>query len=207
MRRYYKTELRAVGEEGQAPVIEGMSTLFNVRSPNWQGFTEVVHPEFFSEVMDDDVVAMWEHDPKMPLAGVRNGTLELRISKKGVTYRFEPTATTYAQDLLVNIRSGLVNQSSFGFVPEEVDWETEEDGTVVRHLLKAAKWFDVSPVTHGYYPQTSVKIGRSLREEYHEFLETRNKVSYHDWMDLDLELLRLTASENKFLTENEKSEI
>lgn len=191
IRRFYKTEIRAKGEE--SPVIEGYSTLFDVESPNWEGFIEVVHKGFFDDVIEDDVVAMWEHDSKYPLAARRNGTLSLEIDEKGARYGFEPTQTSYSKDLLSNVRSGLVNQSSFGFMVKRdggQSWEEKSDGTVVRHLLKASRWLDVSPVTHAYYPDTTV-VARNIRHEYDRFMETRKKTSYHDWIGLELQLMTL----------------
>lgn len=146
--------------------------------------------------MDDDVVAMWNHDSSMPLAGVRNATLSLSIDEIGVHYDFESNGTSYSKDLLINISSGLVDQSSFGFYIKEnggESWEVKEDGTIVRHLLKASKWLDVSPVTHAYYPQTSV-IVKSIRQDYNRFLETRKPVLYHDFMDCDIALAGLNLS-------------
>lgn len=191
IRRYYKTEIRAKGDE--RPVIEGYSTLFDIESPNWEGFTEIVHKGFFDDVLDDDVVAMWEHDSRYPLAAKRNGTLALEIDEKGAKYFFSPSNTSYSQDLLSNVRSGLVNQSSFGFIVKRdggQSWEEKEDGTIVRHLLKASRWLDVSPVTHAYYPDTTV-IARSIKQEYNHFLETRASKSYHDWIGLELQLMQL----------------
>lgn len=197
MRRYFNTEIRAKGDD--SPKIEGFSTLFDVKSPNWEGFVEVVHRGFFDDVLEDDVVAMWEHDSRYPLAGVRNGTLSLTVDEKGVKYAFEPTQTTYSRDLLTNVRSGLVNQSSFGFMVKSEggqSWEELEDGTVVRHLIKASKWLDVSPVTHAYYPETTV-IARNIRQEYDQFMETRKKTSYHDWIDYELRLMELDINKHK----------
>ena len=191
MRRIYSTEMRAKGDD--SPMIEGFSTLFDVESPNWEGFVEVVHKGFFDEVLEDDVVAMWEHNSEYPLAAVRNKTLTLKIEDKGVRYSFAPTETTYSRDLYTNIKTGLVDQSSFGFMVKRdggQTWEEREDGTVVRHLIRASKWIDVSPVTHAYYPQTSV-VARSIQEEYTEFMETRKKTSYHDWIGLELQLMAL----------------
>lgn len=186
IRRNHKTELRTQDDESGR--IEGISTLFGVESPNYGGIIEITHKGFFDGVTTKDVVAMWEHDSAMPLAAVRNGTLSLDIDDVAVKYGFEATETSYSKDLLINVRSRLVDQSSFGFYVKSQEWEERDDGTLVRHLIKAEKWIDVSPVTHAYYPDTSV-VAKSLRSAYNDFLETRPKVSYH-WMDLDLKLLK-----------------
>lgn len=189
IRRNFGSEIRAKGEDTK-PIIEGYSTLFDVESPNWEGFIEVVHKGFFDDVLSDDVVAMWEHDSKYPLAGVRNKTLNIDIDDKGVKYAFNPSDTSYSIDLLKNVKAGLVNQSSFGFFVKKdggQSWEEKSDGTIVRHLLKAAKWVDVSPVTHAYYPDTTV-VARSIQQDYKSFLDTRKRKTYY-WCDLELQLI------------------
>ena len=192
IRRYYNAEVSTISRGTDDPIIEGVSTLFDVESPNWEGFIEVVHKGFFDDVVDDDVVALLEHDGKYPLAGVRNNTLVLNIDDVGVTYSFVPSSTSYSRDLLSNVRSGLINQSSFSFsvTGDGQQWEELPDGTIKRHLIKAERWFDVSPVTHAYYPETTV-VTKNIKQEYSEFLATRQKTSYHDWIGLELDLLKL----------------
>ncbi len=149
------------------------------------GFTEVVLPGFFDDLEERDVVAMLEHLPQYPLAAEKNGSLTIDINEKGVQYSFEASDTTYSEDLLKNVRSGLIDQSSFGFVPfkGERGEEWERKGTkLVRYLKRAKVWFDVSPVTHAAFPDTTVAL-----RSYEKFLAERKSKSYH-WIDMDLKL-------------------
>jgi len=178
--RTYKSEFRNIGED--SPRIEGYSTLFNTESRTFSSsigeFVEIVTKNAFDGADTSNVVAMWEHKSEFPLAATRNNTLDLEIDERGVKYAFSPSETTYSKDLLINIRSGLVNQSSFGFTfapgDEGQEWERRDDGKLVRYIKRIQDWFDVSPVTHAAFPDTSV-----AERSYKHFIEERKAKTYY----------------------------
>ena len=137
--------------------IVGHGSVFNTETELWPGVFERVDPGFFDEVLNDDVRALFNHDPNFILARTKSGTLKLSIDESGLLYDIpEMPNTTAGNDLLESISRGDVSQSSFTFITKEDKWEKRTDGTQLRTLLKCEKLYDVSPVTFPAYPTADV---------------------------------------------------
>jgi HK97 family phage prohead protease len=171
-----KVEIRSV-EEGGPEVIEGYALKFNRWSePLWGGFfREIIDSNALNGTDQSDVVAKFNHNDDYPLA--RNtvssgiGSLELTVDNIGLKYRFQPTETSYANDLKANLRAGVVSKSSFAFDMDYEDEEAEEwkwndtDKIYERTIKKIRKLWDVSPVVNPAYSDTESVIGaRSLEK-------------------------------------------
>lgn len=135
-------------------------------------YTEKVAKGAFDANLEDDVRALFNHDPNLPLARTTNGSLKLRTDEKGnLTYSFKVPDTQFARDLHTNIKSGLVNQSSFAFQIESQEWieANSENGLEkdLRVINKFHKLYDVSPVTYPASPSTTVaaRSHESLEKE------------------------------------------
>ncbi len=150
------------GQDGPR-TIEGYAALFNVRSELIDGeFVEQIAPGAFTDaIQQDDVRALFNHDPNFVLGRNTAGTLRLEEDQRGLRISLDPPATSWASDLLVSMQRGDVTQMSFGFITLDDAWETE-NGIMVRTLRKV-RLFDVSPVTYPAYPATEVGV-RSLQE-------------------------------------------
>ena len=172
-RRFLDVEFRA---EKESRMIEGYAIVFNKDSENLGGFIERILPEAVDGRLNDDVVALLNHDSNFVLA--RNGgTMELTADENGVKYRFEAPNTTAGNDLLENVRLGNIRKSSFAFTISEGgdNWETRTDGPDIRTISKIKRLYDVSPVTYPAYPDTSV-AQRSFKEQVKE---EENKYIYN----------------------------
>lgn len=163
-RRYFKTDIKIERRKDGSAVVEGHAAVFNSRSENLGGFTEIIHDGAFDDVLGDDVRALFNHDSNLILGRTPN-TLNVSVDSRGLVFKYESPDTTYARDLLVSLERGDISQSSFGFNIAAVDgseWiEDEETGAVTRHIKKVSRLFDVSPVTFPAYAQTDVAL-RSL---------------------------------------------
>ena len=148
--RAYEGELKAV--EGRT--VEGYASVFNSMSEDLGGFREIILPGAFSEVLDNDVRALYNHDSNYLLARTASGTLELKEDSKGLYYRFEMPNTTYGNDMLELFRRGDLSQSSFGFTVEKDSWKLE-NGQHVRYIERVGSLFDVSPVVYPAYTAAS----------------------------------------------------
>jgi HK97 family phage prohead protease len=185
-RTFNVSELRAAEKDGK-PVIEGYAAVFNEYSQDLGGFVEIIDPGFFDGVLDSDVRSLWNHDQNMVLGRTAAGTLEIQQDQKGLFQRtyppvIPPDAATWAQDALVSIKRGDVNQQSFAFRVKHT-WNGDDvDGDewyvvgdlVVRRLKKGGckELLDVSPVTYPAYPQTNVSANtRSRFETFKESLQ------------------------------------
>lgn len=162
--------------------ISGYAAVFEKRSQDFGGWVEVIDKRAFSDVLEDDVFALFNHDPNQVLA--RNKvTLKLSVDEVGLRYEFSPPNTTLGNDLHELVRSGVISKSSFAFRVKEQKWEHPEDKTKpsVRTVLKVARLYDVSPVTYPAYPDSSVGT-RSFKKELEEASE--NWLEYIDFLTL-----------------------
>lgn len=155
-------ERRAAGE---APKIRGHAAVFGQLSEDLGGFREQIAPGAFATAIEqDDVRALFNHDPNFILGRNRSKTLRMSEDSRGLAIEIDAPDTQTIRDLvLAPIERGDVSQMSFGFSlrPNGQDWAKNDDGQVVR-TLKNLRLFDVSPVVFPAYPQTDVAM-RDLR--------------------------------------------
>jgi len=154
-------EVRAA-EQGEGTMVRGYASVFNSMSDNLGGFREIIAPGAFDSVLDNDVRALFNHDPNHLLARTASGTLKLSVDEQGLAYEFEMPNTTTGRDLLESMKRGDITQSSFAFTVDSDSWE-DRSGTVVRTINKVSQLFDVSPVTYPAYPDASVGL-RSMQQ-------------------------------------------
>ncbi len=158
-------EMRA-GDKKSKHIV-GYASVFDSRSQNLGGFVEMIMPGAFDSVLDNDVVALFNHDDNIVLARSNESvnTLSLSVDETGLKYDIDPPETRTAKDLLINIGRGEVSQSSFSFTVQRdgVEWVDEDDGVVVRQIHKIKRLYDVSPVTFPAYLDTDVAM-RSLEK-------------------------------------------
>lgn len=149
-----RIEARAEGESGPGRLV-GHAAVFDSLSLDLGGFKERILPgAFAASIAEDDIRALFNHDPNHVLGRNVAGTLTLAEDKTGLQMSVDLPDTQTARDLAVSIERGDVTQQSFGFQTISDEWSME-DGEEVR-TLKAVKLFDVSPVTFAAYPQTDV---------------------------------------------------
>ena len=195
-RTFNKTEMR-LDKENERRVV-GYASVFNSLSENLGGFRELISERAFDDVMGDAVVALINHDMNYPLARTDNGTLTLSVDKKGLRYSFDvPEGLSYGNDLLINLKSGNISQSSFGFIVEEDSWE-RKDGEHIRTIEKVARLIDVSPVTIPAYPEASAQISTvaqrklNLQKEKHENQKEEQDLHKRNLMELRLKIIKKT---------------
>lgn len=148
------------------PVVEGYAAVFNRESDDLGGWQEVIEPGAFAGVLTDDVRSLWQHSPLHVLGRLRSGTLSIWEDEIGLQYRVAPPDAQWARDALVTIKRGDVDQSSFAFsvLPDGERWMLDESGRVIRHIVRVARLYDVSPVTFPAYPETSVDVRSKIDE-------------------------------------------
>ena len=130
------------------------------------GFREKISPGAFDKSLESnaDIRALWDHNTSQPLARTTNGSLKVSSDKRGLRVEIElPEGVSYADDLRQLVRSGVVNQMSFGFlVPPGGDaWDKDADGNALR-TLNSIDLHEVSVVSIPAYPDTTVAL-RGLR--------------------------------------------
>jgi uncharacterized protein len=150
-------------DQDAMPMIKGHAAVFDQKSEllgSWMPFREKVAKGAFGEtIAQDDIRALWNHDPNHVLGRNKSGTLRLKEDSTGLAVEIDPPDAQWARDLVASIERGDVSQMSFGFDCLTDSWSME-DGADCRTLGKV-KLYDVSPVTFPAYPQTDVAT-RSL---------------------------------------------
>lgn len=140
--------------------IRGYAAKYNVQSELMWDFREVIAPGAFDTVLQDDVRALFNHDPNLILGRTTSNTLRLSVDNVGLIYEVDLPDVGYARDLAASIDRGDVSQSSFQFVvPVGGDnYSQLPDGTYLRTITKFERLYDVSPVTFPAYPDADVGL-------------------------------------------------
>ena len=140
--------------------IVGHASVFDSWSETLGGifpFKEIVRKGTFTETIRvDDIRALFNHDPNYVLGRNIAGTLELEEDEIGLRVVITPPDTSWANDLIKNIRRGDISQMSIGFIVIDDSWGTQ-DGIDIREIKKV-QLFDVSIVTYPAYTQTDVGV-------------------------------------------------
>lgn len=162
-RRSFDIEFR----EQESRKVEGYASVFNSRSKDLGGFTEIIDPAAFNGVIErSDVLALLNHDQdRGVLARSRKGvgSLTLTIDERGLHYSFDAPNTALGNELVEGLKRGDISTSSFAFTVAGEKWTKEEDGSYLRTITQIDKLYDVSPVYNEAYEDTSVAL-RSLEQ-------------------------------------------
>lgn len=164
-RRYFSGGLEVrkdLVKPGGATVIglRGYAAKFGVLSENLGGFRETIAAGAFADVLQDDVRALFNHDPNIILGRTQAGTARVFQDDTGLGYEVDLPDTPQARSLVTSIERGDVSQSSFAFRvarPDGDEWvEDEATGAITRTIKKFARLYDVSPVTYPAYPDATI---------------------------------------------------
>lgn len=161
-------QIRTASDENDEPLIEGYALKYNKPSQVLGGFVrfiEQIAPDALRECDMSNVVATINHDQNQVLG--RSGVnLTLTPDDIGLRFSVTPTDTSFAKDLITNIRAGVINQCSFAFTvadtDEAQDWveSTRDDVDYERTIRQIDHLYDVSIVTTPAYPDTVATVGQ-----------------------------------------------
>jgi HK97 family phage prohead protease len=145
-------ELRAE-MSGDKLKLTGYAAVFNSRSEDLGGFTEVIAPGAFRKSLQsrNDIKLLWNHDTSSPLASTRAGTLRLIEDAKGLRVEADLAPTTLGKDISILVQRGDVSAFSFGFNVIKDSWSNS--GT--ERTLEAVRLFEASLVSFPAYSATS----------------------------------------------------
>jgi HK97 family phage prohead protease len=121
---------------------------------------------FDRAVAEDDVRALFNHDPSQILGRTAAGTCRLAVDSVGLRYEIDPPDTQTARDLMESMERGDITSSSFSFEYEDTsDRDIKQpDGSMVHVLeVRAVKLYDVSPVTFPAYKSTTAEARAQYR--------------------------------------------
>lgn len=156
-------------------VIEGYFALYESETELFEGVYEIITKGAFSNTLNNDVRALWNHNTQYVLGRNKSGTLEIKEDEKGLFGIVKLPKTQYAQDLYELIQRGDVDQCSFGFNILAEDLEELASGAY-RWRINEIDLHEISVVTFPAYENTSVQARAKQVEQIEKRkLETRKK--------------------------------
>lgn len=195
--RQLVVEFNAASEDGKR-IIEGRAIPFNVKSPNRQGFREMITPEAVEGVIEaSDIKMLYNHDESKGFLARLNkgkGKLNIEVKDDGVYFSFVPKKDNLSQYVYERLQDGELNEMSWAFTVAEETWTKGEDGIYDRIITKFERLYDFSVVDSSYY---GIENAVSCR-------------SYQDILDKEAEEVRLQKEkeeqEKREQEEKEKEE-
>ena len=160
-------------DEGSSRKISGYAAVFDSWSNPLVWFREKIDARAFDNADFSRCILCFNHDTDKILARTSSGTLQLEIDEKGLRFTAEMPNTTTGNDVLELIRRGDISQCSFAFHVREDSWnylsDVDPKALDERTITDIDYVYDVSPVVHPAYDDTSV-AARSLeqRKEEHQ---------------------------------------
>lgn len=143
-------------EDGDQMTLTGYAALFNSRSENLGGFTEVIAPGAFTRSLKsrNDIKLLWNHDTSAVLGSTRAGTLKLIEDERGLRVEASLPNTTHGRDARELVKRGDVTGFSFGFtIPGRGGDEWNAEGT--ERTLKSVRLHEVSLTPFPAYTATN----------------------------------------------------
>lgn len=153
-------ELRYHEDEHGKKKVRGYAAVFNELSEDLGNFREKINPDAFNNVLDNDVVALLNHDMDNLFGRTSNGTVKLSVDERGLFTEIDMPNTQLAKDTIELMERGDISQMSFGFYVGQDSWNKSDAGNI-RTIEEISRLVDISLVTIPAYPQTSASV-RSL---------------------------------------------
>lgn len=125
-------------------------------------YYEVIDRHAFDGCDMSDVIMNYNHGGKV-VARLRNKTLSLNITDRGVDMEADLSGTAAGRELYEEIDGGYIDKMSFSFSVRESKYDNV---THTRTIIKIRKLYDVSAVDIPAYEETSLSA-RSFFEVEH----------------------------------------
>ena len=126
-------------------IVEGYATTFDEPYELYDGFYEVISRDALDEADMSDVIFQMNHCGS-PLARQRNGSLAVMCDEHGLYVRANLNGCDTSKEIYQQIKSGLVDRMSWGFMIAEDGWEYDRE-TKTSTITRVSKVFDVSAVS------------------------------------------------------------
>ena len=173
-RIYNCKELRYHEDEHGKKKVRGYAAVFNELSEDLGNFREKINPDAFNNVLDNDVVALLNHDMDNLFGRTSNGTVKLSVDERGLFTEIDMPNTQLAKDTIELMERGDISQMSFGFYVGQDSWNKSDAGNI-RTIEEISRLVDISLVTIPAYPQTSASV-RSLLDNIDKEEERKDNV-------------------------------
>lgn len=154
-------------EEGSEEYrVKGTAVVFDTPTVLWEydgvKYSEIIDRHAFDDCDMSDVIMNYNHGGKV-VARLRNKTLKLNITERGVEIEAELSGTQAGRELYEEIDGGYIDKMSFSFSVRE---EKYDSVTHTRTITKVKKLYDVSAVDMPAYEETSISARSFFTEEH-----------------------------------------
>lgn len=164
-------------DENGDQVLEGLFAVYDSVYHVYDGATESIARGAFSESINGDVRALYNHNDDLVLGRTSAGTLELRDTDAGLWGRIKINKDdTAAMDAYARIARGDVTGCSFGFEIEDEVVTARDDGSVHWTITKVNPLWEVSPCVFPAYEATHI----SARGKDLEAIKNRQKQAWQE---------------------------
>lgn len=155
--------------EDTSNTLSGYAVVYEEDTVIGNQFNERVKRNAFDGVDMSNTFALFNHDWDKPLGKVGKN-LSLSSDERGLKFDLELPNTSYANDLIENVRNGIVEGCSFGFTIEEDSWTRNETGLPSRAIERVGELFEITLTHIPAYPSTEVAM-RSMESALGEVEE------------------------------------
>lgn len=125
-------------------------------------YKEIIDRHAFDGCDLSDVIFNYNHGGKV-VARLRNKTLELNITERGLDMGADLSGTQAGRELYEEIDGGYIDKMSFSFSVREAKYDSV---THTRTITKVEKLYDVSAVDIPAYEETSISARSFFAEEH-----------------------------------------
>lgn len=150
-------------DSDDGPIIDAYFAVYDTIYELWPGERETIAPGAFAGYADRDIRALIDHNTRLVLGRTAAGTLILDDDERGLHGIIKLNRNdTDAMNLYSRVQRGDVDQCSFGFDIDDIEYKHQPDGTVLS-VIKHVILYEVSIVTFPAYTETSAQA-RSYRD-------------------------------------------
>lgn len=158
--RYFQMQdVTTRSDENGDIFLEGMFAVYGAVYDVYPGATESIARGAFTEAINGDVRALYNHNTDIVLGRTSAGTLELRDTDAGLWGRIKINQEdTEAMNAYARIKRSDLTGCSFGFdiPPGGEDTVVRDDGTVHWTITKVDPLYEVSPCVFPAYEATHI---------------------------------------------------
>lgn len=153
-------------EDSKNLYLEGYFAKFGDVYEVWDGVTESIHSGAFTDSINGDIRALYNHNTDFILGRTTNGTLELRQDEVGLWGRITLNPKdTEAMNVYERIARGDITGCSFGFEIEKEERTVSDNGDVHFEILKVNPLYEISVTPFPAYESTYVEArGKELAD-------------------------------------------
>lgn len=166
-------------QRSQSRDVTGYAATYTDYDMGW--FTERIERSCFDDLDKHDVRALLNHNADHVFARSKNGkgTLRLQADDKGLNFQFSLPDTSTANDTVVKLERGDIDQCSWSFVIGEEEWRDIESAKPLRIIRTVDSILDISLVTYPANPNTTAAL-RSLEQAKKEIITIKEPIKMEE---------------------------